>query len=109
MILTCLSDSAPLLVVPAAVGGAVGGAVVIIIIVLVIIAAVLLIRLKGRGARSPQSYEVKEQKAMDIEMKPNSVYGLAREGIATKSNEAYGVSQPNPLTEADYDYVIPNL
>ena len=95
------------MVVPAAVGGVLAVSV-IMNIVLVIIVVVLLIILKGRGTRSPQSYEVKEQEAMDIEMKPNSVYGVTSEGVTAESNDAYGVSQlQDPLAESQYEYVNP--
>ena len=108
---TLLSDSttstSTSVVVPAAVGSVLAISVIISII-LVIIMVVLLIRGKGScsGTHSPQSYKVKEE-ALDIEMKPNSVYDLLGGRIATETNEAYGVSQPNPPPNEAYEYVNP--
>ena len=34
------------------------------------------------------------QGTLDIEMKPNSLYGLTSDNIVTKPNEVYGVSVP---------------
>lgn len=48
---------------------------------------------------------------VDIEMKPNSLYGLTSgsEAIVTKPNEVYGVSVPaaEPTQPATYEYVNP--
>ena len=108
------SDSAPSVVVPAAIGGLLAISVIINII-LVIIVAVLLINKgrKGSGVQSQQSVEVRvEVEASDIELKPNTVYDLNRDGIVTKPNMVYGVanrhvilSEPNIHTESQYEYV----
>ena len=85
---------------------------VIMNIVLVIVVVVLLIRGKDShsGVHSPQSSEVNEAANEDIEMKPNTVYGITSEGIMTQPNEVYGVTntpaEPNTLTDA-YEYVNP--
>ena len=60
----------------------------------------------------PTSVNVREGEkgAMDIEMKPNSLYGLTSgsESIVTKPNEVYGVSVPaEPSHPATYEYVNP--
>jgi hypothetical protein len=48
------------------------------------------------------------QGIVDIEMKPNSLYGLTSEAIVTKPNEVYGVSLPaEPSLPATYEYVNP--
>jgi hypothetical protein len=48
------------------------------------------------------------QGTLDIEMKPNSLYGLTSEAIVTKPNEVYGVSVPaEPSQPATYEYVNP--
>ena len=55
--------------------------------------------------------EVK-QRTLDIEMKPNSLYGQLTAGgsdsIVTKPNEVYGVSAPaEPSQPEAYEYVYP--
>ena len=46
--------------------------------------------------------EGENQGTLDIEMKPNSLYGLTSDGIVTKPNEVYGVSVPNQLVTYEY-------
>ena len=100
------------MVVPAAVGGVLAVSVIMNII-LVIIVVVLLIRGKGRfrGVHSLQSYEVKANE--DIEMNPNTVYGVTSERVTTETNinDAYGVSQPHdPLAKLNqYDYICESI
>jgi hypothetical protein len=46
------------------------------------------------------------QGTLDIEMKPNSLYGPTSEGIVTKPNEVYGVSVPaEPSQPATYECI----
>ena len=106
------SASTPSVVVSAAVGGVLAVSV-IMNIVLVSIVVVMYVRGKGTcsGTHSLQSNEVnKEEANEDIEMKPNTVYGVTSEGIVTQPSEVYGVtntlSEPNTLTDA-YEYVNP--
>ena len=49
------------------------------------------------------------EEAIDIDMKPNTVYGLARDSIITKPNEVYGVAATttDPSEPEAYDYVNP--
>ena len=49
------------------------------------------------------------EEAIDIDMKPNTVYGLTSESIVTKPNEVYGVATAttDPSEPEAYDYVNP--
>ncbi len=82
----------PSTVVTSAVLGGILGLSVTINIILII---VLVIK-KGKRSQSPLTDREGEKGAMDIEMKPNSLYGLASgsESIVTKPKEVYGVSVP---------------
>ena len=108
------SASTPSVVVPAAVGGVLAVSVIMnIILVIVVVVMYMYIRGKGScsGTHSLQSNEVnKEEANEDIEMKPNTVYGVTSESIVTQPSEVYGVtntlSEPNTLTDA-YEYVNP--
>ena len=99
-------------VTPAVLGGILGLSVIINIILIIV-----LITKNRKSSQSllpapPTSVNdrVGEKGAMDIEMKPNSLYGLTSgsESIVTKPNEVYGVSVPTePSHPATYEYVNP--
>ena len=77
---------------------------IFLIIVVVVLVA------KNRATSSslpvpPTSAMNEERGTVDIEMKPNSLYGLTSKGIITKPNEVYGVSVPSQ--PATYEYVNP--
>ncbi len=83
----------PSTVVTSAVLGGILGLSVTINIILII---VLVIK-KGKHSQSPPTDREKKKGAIrDIEMKPNSLYGLTSgsESIVTKPNEVYRVSVP---------------
>ena len=92
---------------PAIILGGVLGLSVIINIVLLIIVVVLVTKRKSTSLLPPPTTSVDDK---DIEMKPNSLYGLTSgsESIMTKPNEVYGVSMTSePSHPATYEYVNP--
>ena len=80
-------------------------------IFLIIIVVILIVKNRASSLSLPvqSSSAVNEgggnQGTLDIEMKPNSLYGLTSgsESIVTKPNEVYGVSVPNQ--PATYEYI----
>ena len=106
--------SAGSVVTPAILGGVLGLSTVINVILLIVVVA-LATRMNNTFAPSlpPTSVtggEGERQGTMDIEMKPNSLYGLTsnNESIVTKPNEVYGVSVlTEPSHPAAYEYVVP--
>ena len=97
-------------VTPAILGGVLGLSVSINIILIVVVVLVTKVRVAPPipPDTSANEGEVK-QGTLDIEMKPNSLYGQLTAGgsdsIVTKPNEVYGVSVPSQ-PEA-YEYVNP--
>ena len=81
------SDSPSTVIPQAALEGALGVSLVINTILVVTVVALLV---KIRDLQYPSSS--RREEALDIEIKPNSVYGLASENIVTKPNEVYGVA-----------------
>ena len=83
-----------------AIFGGILGLSVILNIFLIIVAVVLVAKIRASSPSLPvqSSSAVNEfeggvnQGTLDIEMKPNSMYGLTSDGIVTKPNEVYGVS-----------------
>ena len=98
------------MVTPAFLGGALGLSVIINVI-LIIVVVILVTKKRNTFAPPLPPSSVNEGEGgkgtMDIEMKPNSLYGLTSgsESIVTKPNEVYGVSQSSH-PEA-YEYVNP--
>ena len=91
------------------VGGTLGLSVIIIIAILLIIIVTSVSKCRARGTSLALPPSTSED---DIEMKPNSVYGLrstnASEHIVTKPNEVYGITSPAELShEQTYEYVNP--
>ena len=77
-------------------------------VILLIIVVILVTKRKTTSLSLPPSTMVTEDK--DIEMKPNSLYGLTSgsESIVTKPNKVYGVSMTSePSQPATYEYVNP--
>ena len=94
-------------VAPATLGGVLGLSVIINIILLIVV-VVLVTKRKNTSLSLPPSTSGAEDK--DIEMKPNSLYGLTSgsESIVTKPNEVYGVSMTSEHGHpATYEYVNP--
>ena len=90
---------------PAVLGGVLGLSVIINVVVLVI-------KNSETSQKPPTLITDREEETgtMDIEMKPNSLYGLTSgsESIVTKPNEVYGVSVPaEPSHPATHEYVNP--
>jgi Na+-transporting NADH:ubiquinone oxidoreductase subunit NqrF len=85
---------------PAILGGVLGLSMIInIILIIVVVILVAKNRLTSHSLSVPPNSAMNEggggnQGALDIEMKPNSLYGLTSDGIMTKPNEVYGVSLP---------------
>ena len=94
-----------------AIFGGVLGLSVILNIFLIIVAVVLVAKNRASSPSLPvQSSSAVNggggnQGTLDIEMKPNSLYGLTSDGIVTKPNEVYGVSVSSQ--SAIYEQVIP--
>ena len=85
---------------------------VILNIFLIIVNVVVVLIAKNRASSPslpvpPVNEGGGTQGTLDIEMKPNSLYGLTSgsESIVTKPNEVYGVSVPSQ--PATYEYVNP--
>ena len=98
-------------VTPAVLGGVLGLSVIINVILIIVV--VVLVTKKSETSQKPPTLITDregETGTMDIEMKPNSLYGLTSgsESIVTKPNEVYGVSVPaEPSHPATYEYVNP--
>ncbi len=98
-------------VTPAVLGGILGLSVIINIILIIVL--ITKNRKSSQSLPAPPTSvndRVGEKGAMDIEMKPNSLYGLTSgsESIVTKPNEVYGVSVPAESSHpATYEYVNP--
>ena len=84
-------------------------------VILIIVVAVLVIK-NGGMSQSALPLQPKINAGhggkglMDIEMKPNSLYGLTSgsESIVTKPNEVYGLSVPaEPSQPVTYEYINP--
>ena len=94
-----------------AIFGGVLGLSVILNIFLIIVAVVLVAKNRASSPSLPvqSSSAVNEgggnQGTLDIEMKPNSLYGLTSDGIVTKPNEVYGVSVSSQ--SVIYEQMIP--
>ena len=83
----------------------------IIFLIIVIVALVAKNRASSPSLPVPPSSAVNEgggnQGTLDIEMKPNSLYGLTSDGIVTKPNEVYGVMAPaEPSQPETYEYLM---
>ena len=82
-----------------------------IFLIFVVVILIVKNRATSLSLPVPSSSAVNEgggtQGTLDIEMKPNSLYGLTSgsESIVTKPNEVYGVSMPSQ--SAIYEYVNP--
>jgi hypothetical protein len=101
-------------VTPAILGGVLGVSVIInIILIIVVVVLVTKNRSTSPSLPAPPTSAMNEgggrnQGTLDIEMKPNSLYGLTSEAIVTKPNEVYGVSLPaEPSQPVTYEYVDP--
>ena len=116
MLLLCFSSNlmslycADSIVAPAILGGVLGISVTINII-LIIVVVVLVTKNRGTSLSLPAlPTREREEGAADIEIKPNSLYGLTSgsESIVTKPNEVYGLSVPaKPSQPVTYEYVNP--
>ena len=113
MIVTALWYNNHPLVTPVVLGSLLGLSVILNIF-LIIVVVILVAKNRATSISQPlsPSSAVNEgrgnQGTLDIEMKPNSLYGLTSGSeniIVTKPNEVYGVSVPSQ--PATYEYVNP--
>ena len=79
--------------------GALFGISVIVNIMLVIAVLVLLIKPRAKHTAKELSDE-KENEEVDIEMKPNKLYGLTGDTIVTKPNKVYDISFRSPMEQS---------
>ena len=104
------------IVTPAILGGVLGLSVainIILIIVVVVVVTKVRVRVTSLSLTLPHT-SVNEGGTLDIEMKPNSLYGqltaAGSDNIVTKPNEVYGVSHSVPAEPSQpeaYEYVNP--
>ena len=87
---------------------------VILNIFLIIVVVVLVVQNRASSPSLPvppssaMSEGGENQETLDIEMNPNSLYGLPSDNIMTKQNEVYGVPVPaEPSQSAAYENVNP--
>lgn len=95
-------DTSSDVIVRASLGSALGLSVIVNICLLITV-VVLLGKIKSRHHSKRPSME-KEDEAMDIELKPNLLYGLSR-GQDARTKER-GQLQ-DAMSESNYEYVIP--
>ena len=102
-------NTANIALVSGAVGGAAGLLILLILLLVVIIVVLLVTKRKSTSLLPPPTTSVDDK---DIEMKPNSLYGLTSgsESIMTKPNEVYGVSMTSePSHPPIYEEVGPGF
>ena len=101
-----MSYSADCIITPAILGGVLGLSIINVILFIVVV--VLVTRKRNTFAPSVPPSSVNAEgdggkRTTDIEMKPNSLYGLITSGesIVTNPSEVYGVSEPAAYGNVD--------